>query len=226
MDYIISSTTLGILKECPRCFWFHIVKNIRRPETPFPSLPSGMDKILKEHFDRFIEKNLLPPELKNLKALEGCSLFNDKEKLDTWRNYRKGLRYRDKESGITLMGAIDNLLVRNNKLIILDYKTRGYPCKEDTHEHYTDQMDIYAFLLEKLGNDIEKNAYLLFYYPNKVNETGEIIFDTKLVEMPLKTENAEKILKKAIKILSMKEAPAQGLDCNFCNWKSKFSQEK
>jgi len=38
--------------ECPRCFWLQIVKNIKRPAGIFPSLPSGMDKILKVHFDK------------------------------------------------------------------------------------------------------------------------------------------------------------------------------
>ena len=31
--------------ECPRCFWLQIVKNIKRPQGIFPSLPSGMDQV-------------------------------------------------------------------------------------------------------------------------------------------------------------------------------------
>jgi len=58
----------------------YIVKNIKRPSGIFPSLPSGMDKILKEHFDRFMKKNELPPEIKEKCA--GYGLFNEKPLLD------------------------------------------------------------------------------------------------------------------------------------------------
>jgi len=49
--YKISPSTINLMLECPRCFWLQIVKNIKRPAGIFPSLPSGMDKILKVHFD-------------------------------------------------------------------------------------------------------------------------------------------------------------------------------
>ena len=80
-------------------------------------------------------------------------------------------------------GAIDNLLIKGKKLIVLDYKTRGFPVKEDTHEHYINQMDIYNFLLRKNGYETEDYTYLLFYYSNRVTETGEVIFDTKLIKI-------------------------------------------
>lgn len=28
----------------------------KRPDTIFPSLPSGMDRILKDHFDKFMKR--------------------------------------------------------------------------------------------------------------------------------------------------------------------------
>src|SRR3989344_4511673 len=91
MTYKFSPSSLSLLKDCPRCFWLNFNKNIKRPDSIFPSLPSGMDKILK----------------------------------------------------------------KGKKLIVLDYKTRGFPLKEDTHEHYQDQMDIYNFLLRKNGYETE-----------------------------------------------------------------------
>ena len=161
--------------ECPRCFWLQLVKKERRPDTPFPSLPSGMDKVLKEHFDRFMEKGELPPELKEQEcAKDGCRLFNDKEKLKVWRSNFKGIEFLDKSSNILLHGAIDNLLIKGKKLIVLDYKTRGFPVKDDTHEHYINQMDLYNLLLRENGYQTEDYTYLLFYYPNRVTETGEV----------------------------------------------------
>ena len=214
--YKLSPTSLNLMLECPRCFWLAIVKKIKRPESIFPSLPSGMDKILKEHFDRFMEKGELPPELKEQEcAKDGCKLFDDKEKLKIWRNNLKGLEYYDQKEDVLLHGAVDNILVKGKKLIVLDYKTRGYPLKEDTHEHYQLQLDIYNFLLRKNGYSTEDYSYLLFYYPNKVLSTGEVIFDTKLIKMKISAESGEKIFKKAIELIK-EEMPEAGKECGFC----------
>ena len=192
--------------ECPRCFWLQIVKNIKRPAGIFPSLPSGMDGILKVHFDKFMEKGELPPEIKELK---GCRLFDDREKLKIWRSNFKGLEYT--EGDVMLRGAVDNILVKGKKLIVLDYKTRGFPLKDDTHEHYRVQMDLYNFLLRKNGYDTEDYSYLLFYYPNRVNDNGEVVFDTKLVK--INVGDGEKVFKKAIKLINGEEPKEK---CEWC----------
>ena len=146
MPYKLSPSSINLMLECERCFWLALVKKVKRPSGAFPSLPSGMDKVLKEHFDRFMEKGKLPPELME-KGVKDYKLFNDREKLDIWRNNFKGLQFLDEKSGILLRGAVDNLLVKGKKIVVLDYKTRGYPLKDDTHEHYQTQTDLYNFLL-------------------------------------------------------------------------------
>ena len=210
----LSPTSLNLMKECPLCFWLTEHGIWKRPAGIFPSLPSGMDGILKRHFDKFMERGLLPPELCKDSECENFKLFDDKELLREWRNSRKGLWFEDTEGNI-LHGGIDNILIHkaNNKLIVLDYKTRGFPLKEDTHEHYQDQLNIYAWLLEKLGHKTENFAYLLFYYPKEVLETGEVIFDTVLKKMKIDTSEAEKLFKKAIQMLNS-ECPEKG--CEWC----------
>jgi hypothetical protein len=197
----LSPSAISLMEECPRCFWLLYNRGIKRPEGIFPSLPSGMDRILKNHFDKFMRKGELPPELKKDKELENCNLFDDEEKLKIWRNNLKGISFQD-SSGNVLHGAVDNILVsKDNKLIVLDYKTRGFPLKEDTHEHYVNQLDIYAYLLAMNGYKVENYAYLLFYVPREVLETGEIVFDTTLKKLPINLKNAEQLWKKALDIL-------------------------
>ena len=65
MTFKLSPSSLNLMKECPRCFWLHQHKVWSRPSGIFPSLPNGMDKILKVHFDKFRDKGKLPPELNN-----------------------------------------------------------------------------------------------------------------------------------------------------------------
>jgi hypothetical protein len=209
------------MEECPRCFWLYVVKGISRPGGPFPSLPSGMDKILKEHFDRFMEKGRLPPELMAHECIKGkCKLFDDKETLKIWRSNFKGIQFLDEKNNVLLRGAVDNILVKGKKLIVLDYKTRGFPLKEDTAGHYQLQMNIYNYLLRKNSYKTEDYSYLLFYYPKEVLPTGEVIFDTELVRMKIDIDEAEKVFKKAIKIVKGKEPKAEK-ECEFCKWEAK-----
>jgi len=212
--YKLSSSSISLMKECPRCFWLTKHKVWKRPSGIFPSLPSGMDRILKEHFDRFMERGELPPELCEDKQCKDFMLFNNKELLSIWRNNRKGIQWEDKNGNI-LSGAVDNILVnqKNKKLIILDYKTRGYPCKEDTHESYQNQLDIYNFLLRKNNYNTEDFAYLLFYVPKNVTATGDVVFDTELKKMKINVRNAGDLFDKALALL---HGECPGESCEWC----------
>ena len=212
MPYKLSPSALSLMKECPRCFWLTQHGVWKRPAGIFPSLPSGMDKILKIHFNKFMEKGKLPPELCSCKECNNMKLFDDTELLAIWRSNFKGISYEDKKGNI-LRGAVDNLLMKGKKLIVLDYKTRGYKLKEDTAEHYQDQLDIYNFLLRKAGYQTEDYSFLLFYVPKEVLETGEVIFDTTLKKMKVDVKNAEKIWEKALDLLE-KECPEK--TCEWC----------
>jgi len=212
MPFKLSPSSLNLMHECPRCFWLTQHKKWSRPSGAFPSLPSGMDSILKKHFDKFCEKGLLPPELCNDRECKGCKLFDDVELLKVWRSNFKGISYTDKEGNI-LHGAVDNLLVKGKKIIVLDYKTRGFPLKEDTHEHYIPQLEIYNFLLRENGYETEDYAYLLFYYPKEVKDTGDVVFNTHLKKISVNIKNAESMFNKAIKLLNS-ECPKK--TCEWC----------
>jgi len=212
MNFKLSPSALSLGNDCKRCFWLTQHKVWQRPEGIFPSLPNGMDLILKKHFDKFRDRNQLPPELKNSECSGDCKLFQDKELLEIWRNNKKGIVFQD-EYGNILKGAIDNLLVRGDKLIVLDYKTKGFPVKENTHEYYKDQMNIYNYLLRKNNYKTEDYSFLLFYVPDQVLETGEILFDTKLVKVPVDLESAEKLWKDALKLL---DGPCPQETCIWC----------
>lgn len=201
MVYKLSPSAINLMEECPRCFWLTKHKKWKRPDGIFPSLPSGMDRILKVHFDKFRDKGVLPPELCNNGECLNMKLFEDKEKLKLWQNAFKGVSFIDKE-GNELHGGVDDLLIKGNKLIVLDFKTRGYAVKEDTIEFYRLQQNIYNFLLRKNGHPTEDYFFLLFYVPKEVMLTGEVIFDTDLRKVKVDVKMAEKAWKRAIKLLN------------------------
>jgi hypothetical protein len=215
MPYKLSPSSLSLMAECPRCFWLDKHNIWKRPVGIFPSLPSGMDGILKIHFDKFRDRGLLPPELCNNGECANLKLFNEPGLMKDWRNNLKGIRWEDKNGNI-LHGAVDNILQKGEKLIVLDYKTRGYPVKEDTAEHYQNQLDFYNFLLRKNGYSTEDYAFLLFYIPKEVIETGEVIFDTTLKKMKVDVKNAEDIWKLALELL---EGECPEKTCEWCGGK-------
>src|SRR3989344_4712338 len=108
MTFKLSPSSLNLMSDCPRCFWLDKHKVWTRPSGPFPSLPSGMDGILKTHFDKFRDKGMLPPELSKGTECKSMKLFNDIELLKSWRNNLKGIRWEDKEGNI-IFGAVDNI---------------------------------------------------------------------------------------------------------------------
>ena len=219
MAFKLSPSSLNLMKECKRCFWLTQHKVWKRPSGIFPSLPSGMDSILKTHFDNFMKKGNLPPELCENGHCENLKLFDDEDLLKVWRSNFKGISWTDKKGNI-LKGAVDNILKKGKKLIVLDYKTRGYALKEDTAAHYQLQLDIYNFLLRKNDWETEDYAFLLFYVPREVMATGEVLFDTELVKMKCSPENGEKVWKRALKLLDG-ECPKEG-----CEWCELLAEER
>jgi hypothetical protein len=208
----LSPTSLSLMEECPRCFWLEKNNIWKRPETTVASIMNGMDKIIKAHFDKFMKKGELPPELRKHPDTKELKLFDNESLLKNWRNNLKGISWTD-ENGNTLYGAIDNLLLNKNKLIVLDYKTRGFPLKNNTPERYQTQLDIYNLLLRKNGFETEDYSFLLFYIPKEVLETGEIVFDSILVKRNVNPTNAETLFKKSINLLNS-ECPKES--CEWC----------
>ncbi len=182
-----------------------------------------MDAVLKKHFDRFMRLGELPPELK--KSGLDARLFDDEKLLRIWRNNFKGLQWQDDESGVLLRGAVDNILEKDGKLIVLDFKTKGSAVKEGDENYYQNQMNLYNFLLQKNGFETEDYAYLLYYFPDKILEDGAVVFETKLVKVTVSVEHAEKLFRKAVKVLEGEE-PKASEKCGYCEWLAISSPDK
>jgi len=216
---VLSPSTISLFLECPRCFWLHM-NGLKRPPSIFPSLPAGMDSILKHHFDEHRKMDSLPEEIDG--KFEG-SLFRDITRLKVWRNSYEGLRYRDEDTGAVLMGALDDLFVtKDGKYAPLDFKTRGFRRKEDTHCYYQHQMDIYSFLLEKNSLPPADFAILIFYHPTGVDERHNVIFDADPVKVPVDRKRGERIFREAA-ACALGAEPPPGRECGFCEWTARMN---
>ena len=211
----LSNNRLGLYSECPRCFWLDLNAGIKRPDTIFPSLPGGLDAQFKRYFDQFRAKGELPPEVSG--KLRG-RLLSDVRIIDRWRDWRRGIRFTPPWADVELMGALDECLVDEaGSHYPLDYKTRGYAPKADTHEYYRDQMNLYTLLLEGNGHPTKRLAYLIYYHPVEVRQHGLIRFDVSVQEVPTDPDAAARLVKDAVSVLNG-PAPASSGNCGFCRW--------
>ncbi|HDN86149.1 MAG: hypothetical protein DRP81_05080 [Candidatus Omnitrophota bacterium] len=217
--FVLSPNTLTLFLECPRCFWFHIIKgeDFRRPEGPSSTLPRGMDNLIKKYFDNYRKKNLLPPEIAHI---ENASLV-DEETISRWRYWKTGLFFQDRD-GSKLYGALDECLIVEGFYVPLDYKTRGFKLKEDSASYYTFQMSCYNFLLESNGYKVKDYAYLVFYVPSQVSQEGMVRFDTRVVRIKtLSSQRVYHVFKEAVDCLNL-PSPPLAKECKFCRWAEKI----
>ena len=213
-NYRLSPTSLNLFRECPRCFWLKLKRGIKRPEQPSSTLPRGMDKLIKNYFDKW-RSHKSPPELKG--KIPG-ELIQNQQLLNAWRNWRTGLRYIDKSLGNSSMfGALDECFVSGDVYMAADYKTRGFNLKEDSIGYYQNQMDCYTFLLKMNNHKVNNKGYLIYYILESVGESGTTKFNVDLIEMKTSPEDAYNTFKKAVDVLN-KPLSDLNPDCSFCNW--------
>ena len=204
----LSNSSLGLYVECPRCFWLRFNKKINRPAGIFPTLPSGMDLIIKEYFNRYRDKGILPPLVQG--KLPG--------KL---ANVSLNLKYTDEELGIRITGKLDECLeLEDGRLVPLDHKTKGsLPTGvEYSQNYYQRQMDTYSLLLEKCGHQTKREAYLIYYSPSAGELHEGIPFKIAVHRVETNPQNVRETFRDAKECL-VGEIPASGPECGFCNWK-------
>lgn len=228
--YQLSASKLNVLNSCPRCFWNENVRKVARPRGIFPSLPGGMDRILKDYFDNY--RGSIPPILEG--KIPGV-LMPEILTLNKWRNWRTGLRHIDTDVGVKLIGALDDCLYveSGNLYIPLDCKTKGSKPKTDGAEYYQTQLDCYALLLSSNGYEISDKAFLFYVWPEKgdgaLTPDGESIiklmnmtFGAELFTLQADAGRAKELLAKAVEILEG-PCPEPTPGCEYCDFALKYN---
>ena len=171
-QHYVSPTALSLFRSCRRCFWLDRNKKIKRPRGAFPTLPGGIDRVLKVYFDQHRSEGTLPEEI--VEALpdggEGTHLYSDMVKLKSMRNALKPT-LTTIIGNVKLVGGIDDLLVdAEGKVSPFDYKTKGSPINDDADPflYYRMQINHYGLLLSESGIVITGRGYLGYWSPLNV----------------------------------------------------------
>jgi hypothetical protein len=211
----LSPSALNIFLECPRCFWLEYGQSVRRPRGIFPSLPGGMDLLIKKYFDRYRAVGKIPPELEG--KVEG-QLLADPETLNKWRSWRSGLSFYDKETNAVLVGALDDCMVHDGYYIPVDYKTRGFDLNDGDERHYQNQLNCYSFLVSAVKLPQPDYAYLVYYIPKEVAEQGQVRFEITVKKLVTYPHDALDTFRRAVHVLSQEISPQSSELCHYCSW--------
>ena len=209
----LSNSTLNLFLECPRCFWLQKNKKISRPRGIFPTLPSGMDSIIKEYFHRYRKLGTLPPLIENKVSgkLAGISL---------------NLSFLDHESDLKITGRLDDCLqLEDGSLVPLDHKTRASLPENQKYSqnYYQTQMDTYTLLLQKNGHLTRNLAYIVYYSPGPGELHHGIPFAVEVHQIETFPERTFQLFQRAKSCLDG-AIPDSSANCEFCRWKSEANK--
>lgn len=203
----LSATTLKLFQECPRCFWLHVNKKIERPRGPFPSLPSGIDRILKVYFDQYRPQKTLPPLIRG--KVDG-----------TLASGPLTLGFNDPVTKARLWGKLDDCVVLpDQRLAPLDHKTRA-SAPDDvsyTQRYYQFQMDVYTLLLERNGHQTSRTAYVVYYFPTEGELHKGVPFGVAVHKVDTDPGHAYQVFADGCRSLAGPMPPSSEA-CAYCRW--------
>lgn len=231
IDIRLSPSKMNLLYECPRCFWLANKKILARAEGISAGIPKGMDRTLKEYYDRFA--GVLPPDIAGKVPGHLCP---DREWLRQRRNWRTGVRYANEALGVEVVGALDECLVNGQEYMPLDYKTKANEPEDSGAQYYQLQQDFYMLALKHEGFKINGKAYLVYYWPVAVQAStkSEATFDmtclvnyrfgSKVFELDCSEKRALAVIEQSVKVLRG-DMPAPGPECKYCQYAADYRRQ-
>ncbi|MFC2083860.1 UvrD-helicase domain-containing protein [Bacteroidota bacterium] len=125
-----------------------------------------LEKIgLKENISRIQLEKIKLSVLETICSYKTSSIY---DRIKSYHNYRNEFEIYFKEDDYILYGIIDKLLISEDKLIIVDYKTdyiTDYNHRQKI-DHYKPQLLFYAYLLSKSRFEIVDFEYIILFLDN------------------------------------------------------------
>lgn len=221
----LSRSKIELFVECPCCFYIDNKLGTARPRGPSFTLNVAVDALLKKEFDAHRKAKSAHPLMTSY-GIDAVP-FQHKD-MDTWRENFEGVEYKDKETGFTVSGAVDDIWVNpKGELLVVDYKATSKDGKLETLDdsswapQYARQMGVYQWLLRKNGFTVSDTGY--FVYANA--STDAAAFDKKLefdvTVIPHEGDSAwiDTALKDIKTCIESDEIPPPSEVCDFCRYR-------
>jgi hypothetical protein len=192
--YELSRSAIEQLVRCEACFWLQKVKGVKTPRMPGFNLNTNTDTLLKKDFNLVRGKG--PNIVMKAAGLEHLRPFSH-QNLDKWTeslHFGAAGRFHvdHPETNIRFGGGVDDIWenIDTGVLHIVDYKSTAQitnspkpldqsfiappddPAEPDYKAGFRRQMDMYQWVLRKLGFEVSNTGYFLYVDGQHIGETG------------------------------------------------------
>lgn len=223
-NWKLSRSKIELFSKCPRCFYLDNRLGVKQPPGfPF-SLNSAVDALLKKEFDVHRAKNQQHP-LQKKYGIDAVPVNH--EQLNEWRENFVGIQYEHPGTGMTVIGAIDDLWINSaGEYLVVDYKSTSKQEKIESLDHewqnsYKRQMEIYQWLLRQKGFKVSNTGYFVYCNGDTDKEAfdGKLEFDITLIVHEGDDSWVESTIVAAHECLTSDKLPNPGKDCDFCAYR-------
>ena len=232
--YELSRSRIENFVRCPACFYMQQVEYINFPSIPGFLLNEATDVLLKKYFDRYRESQEVPPFLK-CHDLGHFIPFNH-ENFELWtQSLQYGAQGRMhtvvEEHNLKIGGGLDDVWLnsKTNQLHIIDYKSTSQkkPNQEINLEGpykaaYKRQMDLYVWVLRRMGFDVSEFGYFLYVDGDRFTQTdfiqggsASLEFKCSIIEYKTDLSWVDETLKKIRKLLDSDTRPLHQIGCEY-----------
>lgn len=221
----LSRSKIDFYFECPRCFYLDNKLGTKRPGFPSFNLNIAVDELFKKEFD-IHRANQMPHPIMKKNGIDAVPFQHPD--LDIWRENFSGIMHTDKETGLTVSGAVDDIWVTpDESLIVVDYKSTSKDGRIEAlgdspwEQQYTRQLGVYRWLLEQNGYTVETTGYLVYANADKDLDAfdDKLIFETTLVPVETTTDWLESTLHQIKDCLESDALPPIGERCEYCPYR-------
>lgn len=219
----LSRSKIEDFLRCPRCFYLDRRLGVGKPPSfPF-NLNSAVDHLLKKEFDIHRTKKEPHPLMKHY-GVDAVPFQHPQ--LDTWRENFVGLQYHHEPSNFMITGAVDDLWQSSSgALIVVDYKStsKDTPVGIDAEwqQGYRNQMEIYQWLLRRLGFEVSPLGYFVYANGRRDREAFDARLEFSVDLIPYEGDDSwvEDAILRAHRCLNNPIAPESAIDCEFCQYR-------
>ncbi len=220
----LSRSKIDLFLECPKCFYIDNKLGTKRPPGyPF-NLNSAVDALFKKEFDVHRAKGSKHPIMEQY-GIDAVPF--EHANINTWREVFEGIQHVHKETGMTIMGAVDDVWVNPaGELIVVDYKSTSKDGKiekldADWHIGYKRQMEVYQWLLRQNGFKVSDTGYFVYANASTDEEAfdGKLIFDVTLIPYTGDGSWVEPTLLEIKECLDDERVPKAHEDCDYCRYR-------
>lgn len=220
----LSRSKIELFLECARCFYLDRRLGIGRPSGPPFTLNIAVDTLLKKEFDVH-RKNGEPHPLMRSYGIDAVPFTHPD--LPIWRENFQGMQSLHAETNFLVTGAPDDIWQGSDgKLIIVDYKATSTENKismEDPwRQGYKRQMEIYQWLLRRLGFEVSDTGYFVYVNAGKDREAFDRRLEFTVELFPYTGSDAwvEDALREAHLCLLRDTPPPPNSACEWCAYRS------